>query len=157
MMERCSCHALLDRGVSGHVMVSLRACPVSDSTPALLFVLSANRACTSGIRKASTASSSAGVTAQSRARSSTTCHGWPSSDDDLVGVRASMKAMCGCGPLESWPRAGRYVARLPSLRSGRASRLTGLIRMSRVGGAGRAVRFLTLPAEGARIGGISER
>jgi hypothetical protein len=95
---------------------------------------------------------------QSRARSSMTSHGWLSSDDDLVGVSASMKAMCGCGPSESWPCAGRYVARLPSLRSARVSRLTSLIiMMSRVDRAGGAIRFFAFSAEGPRIGRVSER
>ena len=70
----------------------------------------------------------------------------------FAGLRTLlMKAMCGCGPSESWPRAGHCVARLPSLRSARAARLAGLVRMSGIGRAGGAIRFLTLSAEGPRI------
>ena len=55
--------------------------------------------------------------------------------------------------------AARWSLRCPlfSLRSARASGLAVLIRVSGVGRAGRAVRVLALPTEGARIGGVSER
>ena len=54
-------------------------------------------------------------------------------------------------------RAGHCVAELPSARSVRLPGLAGLVRMSGVGPAGRAVRFFAFSAEGARIGGVSER
>ena len=96
--------------------------------------MSASRACTSGIRKASTASSSAGVTGQSRARSSTTCHEWPSSDDGLVDARASHEGYVRMRTLKVLAARWSLRAPLSLLRSAWASRLSGLARM---GGSGR--------------------
>ena len=87
------------------------------------------------------------VTGQSRARSSTTRHGWQSSDDGLVGARAFMKAMCGCGALKVLAARWSLRAPLSLLRSAWASRLSGLVRMGGVRGL-LAAAFLAFRQKG---------